>query len=81
MKKQILEGGYLTKALTNAKGDILGITKDFHVNFNLDSGTYYWSDVYVYGNSYTIIRKGSLLVNSTPEDLFKLHEQSKINLS
>jgi len=81
MEKQIINGGYLTHALTD--GDkIFGIIKDYKVGdwSKIGCSTFYWSEVFVYGNQYTIIRKGILLVHPTNEELDTMLEQSKVNL-
>ena len=85
MRKEILKRGYVTHALTDSNGTIYGITNDqitwelYIKEFNY---SYYWSEVYCEaGCLYTIIRKGTLLVNVTADELKKYHEQSKINLN
>ena len=81
MEKQIINGGYLTHALTD--GDkIFGIIKDYKVGdwSKIGCSTFYWSEVFVYGNQYTIIRKGILLVHPTNEELDTMLEQCKVNL-
>lgn len=85
-EKQIIEGGYATHALTDDKGTIYGIRQDEHYSTKgweemIAQGTIFRiSDVYRYGNSYTIVRRGMLLVSPTPEQLHDYHEQSKVNL-
>ena len=81
MKKEIIEGGYLTHALTNGDSKIYGVVKDHSISDWSHEGALYWSEVYVYGNSCHIIRRGTLLVGKTNEELSELHEQSKANLN
>lgn len=80
MKKQIIERGYLTYALTNGE-KIFGIIKDHYVS---DWSVYYplyWSEVFVDGNLYHIHRQGMLLVGKTNEEISEMLEQSKVNLN
>ena len=84
MKKQILNKGYLTLALTTSDGEIIGIKNDQYFNFEFfkTKKTYYLSEIFVHENgSHTIIRKGKLIVNPSNQELMDLHEQSKINLN
>lgn len=82
MKKQIINEGYLTHALTDRDGKIYGVIKDCWISdWFIKTNSYYWSDVFVLGNSYHIIRTGTFLLNPTNEKLCQLHEQSKINLN
>jgi hypothetical protein len=85
MEKQILSRGYITNALTDGTKKIFGMIKDHHINFNADAikqNTFYWSEVYCEPNNMAvIIRKGTLLVNRTADEMNNYFEQSKINLS
>ena len=89
LKKEILENyGYVTHALTNGEGRIYGIIKNCYISDlfwqeKIDAGeSFYWSDVYVSGPVFVIIRKGMVLVNNkTPKKLNELFEQSKVNLN
>lgn len=80
MEKQIINRGYLTYALTNGE-KIYGIIRHYHISDWSKHGPLYWSEVFVYGNCYSIVRKGMLLVGKTNEELSQLHEQSKVNLN
>ena len=82
MEKQIISGGYLTHALTDGDTTIFGLLKDYKVGdwSKIGCSTFYWSDVFVYDNQYTIIRKGNWLVHPTNEELDQMLEQSKVNL-
>jgi hypothetical protein len=83
--KEIIERGYLTNALTNEKNEIYGINKNHYINWEKNeiekAHQFYWSEIYIDGNCYTIIKKGTLLVNPTWEELKDKFEQSKINLN
>lgn len=79
MEKQIINRGYLTCALTNGEM-IFGINEHCYINDWSKHEPLYWSEVFVDGNCYSIIRKGTLLVGKTNEELSQLHEQSKVNL-
>lgn len=81
MTKEIIKRGYLTHALTNGENMIYGVIKEHFVSDWSRMLPLYWSEVFVDGNLYTIIRKGTLLVDKTNKELSQLHEQSKINLS
>ena len=85
MKKEILERGYVTHALTNEEGKIYGFRNEsinWETNEIEKAHRFYWSEVYCEpGYSATIIRTGMLLCNVTAEELNKYHEQSKINLN
>lgn len=82
MKKQIINRGYLTYALTDGENKIFGIVKHCHINdWSHESKSFYWSEVFVDGNQYQIHKRGMLLVGKTNEELRELHEQSKINLN
>lgn len=80
--KEIINKGYLTHALTDGDHKIYGMVKDCSIyDWSHEAKFYYWSEVYVEpGCMAVIIRKGTLLVNPTNEELIKLHEQSKENL-
>lgn len=80
MKKEIIERGYLTHALTDGE-KIYGIVKDHYVTDWSKNLPLYWSEVFVDGNLTAIIRKGTLLVGKTNEELSELHEQSKVNIN
>lgn len=82
MEKEILTRGYVTHALTDGESKIFGMVKDQYINdWSHEAKALYWSEVYVEpGCMSTIIRKGSLLVEHSNEELSKLHEQSKVNL-
>lgn len=80
MEKQIIDNGYATYALTNDKGQIYGIEKTLKIGNWSREGSLYWSEVYVSGNLYVIIRRGMLLLGKTNEELSQYLEQSKINL-
>ena len=82
MEKEIINGGYLTHALTDGDTTIFGIIQDRKVGdwSKIGCSTFYWSEVFVYGNQYTIIRKGSWLAHPTNEELDQMLEQSKVNL-
>lgn len=83
MEKQILNRGYVTNALTDDEGEIYGMIKDHHISWDLlpFKRNYYWSEVYSEPNMCMIVRKGTLLADATPQELKKMHEQSKVNLS
>lgn len=83
MKKQVLERGYITHALTNEKDEIFGLDKGRTINdWSFWGKIFYWSEVYCEaGYMARIIRNGTLLVNPTNKELSRLHEQSKINLN
>lgn len=83
MKKEILERGYVTHALTNSKDKIYGRSVDEYINdWSCEGAPFYWSEVYCEGGGYftKIIRKGQLLINQTNEELSQKLEQSKVNL-
>lgn len=82
MKKQIINRGYLTYALTDGESKIFGTIKDCQINgWSHEAKNFYWSEVFVDGNMYQIHRRGTLLINKTNEQLSELHEQSKVNLN
>lgn len=82
MEKQVINRGYLTYALTDGDKKIFGIVKDCHINdWSCEGKHFYWSEVFVDGNAYHIIRRGMLLVNADNKRLSELHEQSKVNLN
>lgn len=86
MNKEILDRGYVTHALTNEKGEIYGLDTTQYISWDINkvelAHTFYWSEIYrETGNMSTIIRKGKLLINPTPEELKEKFEQSKINLN
>lgn len=86
MNKEILDRGYVTHALTNEKGEIYGLDTTQYISWDINkvelAHTFYWSEIYrETGNISTIIRKGKLLINPTPEELKEKFEQSKINLN
>lgn len=81
MVKEIINRGYLTHALTDGESKIYGIVKE---RFVTDWSKYlplYWSEVFVDGNMYVIIRRGTLLVGKSNEELSQYHVQSKVNLN
>jgi hypothetical protein len=81
MEKQVINRGYLTYALTDGDKKIFGTIKDCYINdWSYEAKHYYWSEVFVDGNMYQIIRRGRLLVNADNKKLSELHEQSKVNL-
>lgn len=82
MKKEILDRGYITHALTNSQGKIYGMSVDEYINvWTHENGPFYWSEVYCEPDHMaTIIRKGQLLVEPSNEVLKQHHEQSKVNL-
>lgn len=80
--KEILDRGYVTHALTDGDHKIFGLIKDCSIyEWSHEAKVFYWSEVYVEPRIAMIVRKGTLLVNPTNEELIKLHEQSKENLS
>ena len=82
MKKQIINRGYLTYALTDGESKIYGIVKNHYISdWSHEPKNLYWSEVFVDGNMYQIHSRGTLLVNNTNEQLSELHEQSKVNLN
>lgn len=82
MEKEIIEGGYLTHALTDAKRRIYGVEKNYYIaDHNMVSDHWYWSEVYRYGNMTMIVRRGPLLVDITQQEFEEKLEQSKINLA
>ncbi len=82
MKKQVIDRGYLTYALTDGESKIFGIIKDCYINeWSHEAKHFYWSEVFVDGHQYQIHKRGKLLVGKTNEQLSKLHEQSKVNLN
>lgn len=82
MKKQIINRGYLTYALTDGDKKIFGVTKDCHISdWSNEAKNFYWSEVFVDGNMCHIHRRGTLLVGKTDKELSELHEQSKVNLN
>jgi hypothetical protein len=81
MEKQILKRGYVTYALTDGENEIYGIIKDHYISDWSKMSPLYWSEVYVEGSFYKIIRRGTLLANATNEELKQYFEQSKINLN
>ena len=81
MKRQIINEGVLTKALTDEKGTIYGITLNGENSFaTIGKHQYYWSDVLVY-SGIQIVRLGQHLVNPTEEQINNYVLQSKINLN
>lgn len=81
MTKEILDRGYITHALTDRDGKILGMA-DSTSSLNPEMGApFYWSEVYCEaGYMATVIRKGMLLVNPTREELDRYLCQSIVNL-
>ena len=84
MKREVLDRGYVTNALTNGQGKIYGLYRvdiNWRVNTVERANKFYWSEVYVEaGYMATIIRKGKLLVGPTAEELETYSRQSEINL-
>lgn len=85
MKKEILDRGYITHSLTDSNGEIF-CTHNGYINLTTHAkltGThFYWSEVYVEPQNFaTIIRKGTLLVDPSEEELQNYFKQSKINFS
>lgn len=85
MRKEILNRGIITHALTDEKNKIYGMIQNHTINFENEliiAHQYYWSEVYCEpGYSVLIVRKGQKLINPTTEELQKYFEQSKINLN
>lgn len=83
MKKEILDRGYITHALTDKNGRVKGISKEGEsssYNMELDK-PFYWSEVYCEPcYMVTVIRKGMLLANPTEEELDRYLLQSMVNL-
>ena len=81
MSKEILDRGYITHALTNNKGRILGFS-DSSSNYNIElDAPFYWSEVYCEpGYMASVIRNGILLVHPTKEELDRYLLQSIVNL-
>ena len=81
MTKEILDRGYITHALTNRNGMIIGMA-DSTSSYNPEmDAPFYWSEVYCEaGYMATVIRKGMLLVNPTREELDRYLCQSIVNL-
>ena len=84
MKREIIDRGYLTHALTNHKGKIYGLVENHYINWKYNDierqNTFYWSEVFVDGATTLLVRQGQLLKNPTPEELENYFEQSKTNL-
>lgn len=83
MEKEILERGYITHALTDENDEVYGVIKESYYNFAIYKANhkFYWSEVYCEPSYFVqIIRKGTLLVDATPEELAMYFEQSKVNL-
>lgn len=81
MEKHIINREYLTYALTDGESQIFGTIKDHYIyEWSHKAKHFYWSEVFVDGNMYQIIRRGRLLVGKTNKELSELHEQSKVNL-
>lgn len=82
MEKQVINRGYLTYALTDGEKKIFGTVKDCKISdWSHEAKHFYWSEVFVDGSSYHIIRRGMLLVAADNSRLSELHEQSKVNLN
>ncbi len=86
MEKEILKRGYITHALTNENDEIYGMIAEHSINWELNeiekAHSFYWSEVYCEpGYMAKIIRKGTSLIDATPEELDKYFEQSKVNLN
>ena len=81
MKKEILNRGCITHALTDRSGKIIGMV-DSTSSFNIEmDAPFYWSEVYCEaGYMASVIRKGMLLVNPTREELDRYLCQSIVNL-
>lgn len=86
MKQEILERGRVTHAITDDNGNIYGCIDgyiDLHYQLTIGAAShYYWSEVYVEGKGYNmhVIRKGTLLVDPTKEELDNYFKQSKVNI-
>lgn len=82
MEKQILERGYITYCLTDGNGKRYN-EKGEKINWEIKENRqkqFYLSEVYCEPGYITvIIRKGTLLVNPSAEELKELHTQSIFN--
>ena len=84
MKREILDRGYITHALTDKNERILGAAKKYYETgeYSEKDAPFYWSEVYCEpGYMYKIIRKGTLLANLSKVDLERYYLQSMINLN
>ena len=78
MKKEIIIRGYLTHSLTDGQGLIYGLYKKR--NYDWKGKELYWSEVYVDGDAFAIIRKGEHIENKSTKEIDELLEQSFVNL-
>ena len=85
-EKKILDRGYVTEALTNECGEIYGMNTTQLINWENNevekAHRFYWSEVYCEPDYMAIIiRKGRLICDASPKEMFNYVEQSKVNLN
>lgn len=83
MKREILDRGYITHALTDKNGRILGFGKKYYErDYSEKNAPFYWSEVYCEPDYMcTIIRQGMLLINKSDEEMTKYYLQSLVNVN
>lgn len=82
MKREILDRGYVTHALTSNNGRVLGFGRKYYEkDYSEKDAPFYWSEVYCESNMCRIIRKGMLLVNPSDDELERYYIQSMVNLN
>lgn len=78
MEKQIINRGYLTFCLTDGDDFFYGLYKKRDYDWRWK--TLYWSEVFVDGDAFSMVRKGEKLEGKTDKELDDLLEQSFVNL-
>ena len=83
MKREILDRGYVTHALTCKDSRVLGIGRKYYEkDYSEKDAPFYWSEVYCETNGMCIIiRKGMLLANPSDDELERYYIQSMVNLN
>lgn len=80
MKREILERGYITHCLTNGENKYYNNKGEVIHEWSKEPKPLYWSEIYCEPNYMSVmIRKGTLLVNPSNEELMQLHKQSIVN--
>lgn len=78
MKREVINRGYLTYSLTDSNGVIYGLYKTRCYDWRFKE--LYWSEVFVDGNAFAIVRQGERIEGKTDKEMNELLEQSFVNL-
>lgn len=79
MEKQVINRGYLTYSLTDGEHYIYGLYNCLRYEWEAQ-GDVYWSDVFVDGDAFAVVRRGEKVTGKTKEELDTMVRQSIINL-